>query len=301
MVYQLPPVKPIVVINGVLSANELPRIYVGRTWDATGPVDTNSYLPNAMVQLLENGRLAAIMTYTSKGIFTTNYKPKAGNSYKINVADAKTGSAETASVQVPQPVIFTSVDVDSARTGTANNFGGDEVRYLRIELADTPSAKDILGFIVSPCGSKGYIYSNLFPAEATGSLRNENNDCIARTGLYDQGRNLLGTNYIISGNLPCESNRSILLYFGSCFAPKQRLLTLATTIGSEGSQEGKATTLFMQIMRVSPEYYEYTKTMMTIEDINNAFVEPARTYSNVIGGFGVLASVNAQQLTLPIR
>ncbi|HEV7350747.1 MAG TPA: DUF4249 family protein [Telluribacter sp.] len=57
----------------------------------------------------------------------------------------------------------------------------------------------------------------------------------------------------------------------------------------------------MEMAVLSPEYVAYAKTQYKPEGPDNAFAEPRSTYTNVEGGYGVVAAMNLVNRNLQVR
>jgi len=251
-----------IVFNSVLVSGEPISILVSRTQsilqDNYDPVNgefISTRLSDCTVSLYENGTLVAQTTEDNSGRYDLNYIPIAGPNYRLEIQhpDLPDASAETS---IPPTIPITYAN----GAPTADN-------YTRIELGwtDTPEVKyyafapysvdSIFQFQQLTSWSTSSPY---FPTDATGD---------GMVYYYDDG-----------------------VFLDELFKNEAAQLEIET-YDYFGNEEGHS--LKAVLLTCSESYYLYKSSVRLYRESNGGlFAQPVQIYSNVTGGYGVLAGVS---------
>lgn len=300
VVYDLSFAGSKLVVNGLLRANQAPEVFVGRTWPATGAIPEKTYVDNAVVSLYANSTLVGRLSYVSEGNYRLfDYALKAGVTYVIKAEATGFESAQSKPVMIPKVFPLHQIQYDTVAKVTSLNPYADP-HLLRIKLTDYPEIGNYYAVGIEPFRNGKPDGGNILPIErALGGFNYRDDDCfkeIALTSLLSK------TEEYVPG--------SATIYSDACFAQSEKELGIVIetlvydrrfTIDKTQLDEDYVDELRIRLFSVSPEYFEYGKTYQITEGLANAFTEPKRTYTNVIGGYGVVAALNEYKQTIRIR
>lgn len=288
--------QPELIINGVLTAGEVPRIFVGRTWSPTGKIPDQPYVENADVELLMEGSFIGKFRYEGNGMYyLPTYTINSGKSYVVKVAGMGI-KAESRPVKVPMafPLQKTYLDL---QTEVASLNSWAMPRLLNITIKDYTEPGNFYGLSVTPY-AKGYRHSgNVSNVEiSNSSLDYREDDCFRRAPFWTAAYRAPGT--------PPQAG-DMIIYNDLCFASLDKtfgiVIELYGTARAPVLFNDRADELRVQMAVLSNEYFEFSKTVTKVEGIENAFVEAKRNYTNIVGGHGVVAAMNVTRLTIPVK
>lgn len=276
-----------IVLNAVLKANEIPEVYVGKTWAATGTFPEITYLDNATVKLFEEEVYIGTFTHTAKGIYKlASYKLKAGKKYVLRAEVAGLNPAENTPVKIPNALPLQNLFIDKTTTVSSLNQSAKPV-LLKVALRNDVTLEAQYGIVVETYKTNYPVSSVISPLETSISLSSGvNENCIKRSALF--------------GNFdfqPLIYKSSLFIYNTDCFINSSKEMNIVVeTIGyiqktNDYSQQ-PADEIRVQLFGLSDEYYEYTSRNKFFEGLDYAFNEPTPTYTNVKGGYGVVVALN---------
>lgn len=284
------------IINGVLTAGEAPRIFVGRTWSPTGKIPDKPYVENAAVELLVEGTKVGQLRYEGNGMYyLPTYTIEPGKSYVVKVAGMGS-TAQSLPVRVPPAFPLQGTYLDMRTEVTSLNPWATP-RLLNITIKDYPEPDTYYGLTVTPYVKGFRLSGNVTNIEiSNSSLDYREDDCFKRAPFWTGA-------YRAPGTPPQES--SMIIYNDLCFASRDKTFGIVIELyGTAWAPEvfnDRADELRVQLAVLSTEYFEFSKTVAKPEGIENAFVEPKRSYTNIVGGHGVVAAMNVTRLTIPVK
>lgn len=283
------------ILNAVLVANEIPVIYVGKTFSSTDNVPDNHYVVDAEVILFENNNSVGSLIYKQNGVYTLpNLKLKVGNSYFFKVKSKGYPDAQNIPVFIPNNVESNSVIFDNTTvypsTGYSSGVDRDnnKARLISVKLANNTNEK-YFGIGIKKTKAGRDVTGNIYPIEI-GKLNfyKLNTDCYKSVSLVDD----LGYNLIQKPQNP------LILYSASCFGEEKAMGVVVETYGTVQTPNradiynSTIDRLEATIVTLSEEYFNYAKNVKVIEGIDNAFFEPKPVYTNVVNGYGVVVAIN---------
>jgi hypothetical protein len=286
--------NPKLIINSVLSANEAPSIYIGKTFSPTGKSPNDHFISNADILLYENSTLIGSLIYQQNGVYKLpDYKLKEGKSYQFKVKANGYPDASNTPVLIPKNVESNSATFDKNTIYPTKNYssGSNDSyrgRLLSVKLPETVSEK-YYGLSVYKTKNNSLVSGNIYPIEVgTTSLSNLNTDCYKYLALI--------TNF--NFNLVQQPQEAMILYNASCFGKEKKMGIVIETYGTVQTSNlndvynSTIDRLEATIVTLSEEYFNYAKNVKVIEGIDNAFFEPKRVYTNVVNGYGVVVAIN---------
>jgi hypothetical protein len=285
--YEIPFAGPDLIINGLLIASESPRIFVGKTWPVTGKIPEKPYVEDAQVELLEDGQPVGKLTYLSNGTYVlASYKIVEGKTYVLRVKGLGM-QAQSKPVKVPRafPLQYAYVDYE-AKVTSMNDYMRPHL--LRVGIQDYQEPGNYYGIAVTPYKNGFIMFSNVTNIEVSNSgLNNREDDCFTRARFWNGEFIAIPSSGFTS---------TMILYSDACFANRTKEFGIVIEMTGT-TQEGEifsadADELRLQMAVASPEYVAYARTQYKPEGPDNAFAEAKPTYSNIEGGYGVVAAMN---------
>ncbi|MFN4144443.1 MAG: DUF4249 domain-containing protein [Runella sp.] len=264
------------VVNALLGANQPVKIYVGKTWQLEGKIPDKTSVDNATVLLYENDVLVAQLSYFGQGIYQTSFKSKTSASYHCKVQVQGFKEVSTQKTTVPESFPFGGYELNKDGY-IALNGGNREPSNVLIKL--TPDRPKNHYYFVKLSA----IYQN---KELSGSPMTLDFNMEKQDDCFFTRRVELG---------------SAFFYSNHCFGIKSSLIMAIETIEFGGVGENrKATEIVVNMRNISKEYFEFMRANREPVDIERAFTEPAPTFTNINGGYGLWASYNETTLIIPL-
>jgi hypothetical protein len=286
--------NPKLILNAVLSANEVPSLYVGKTFSPTGKTPNDHFISNAEILLYENSTLIGSLVYQQNGIYKLpDYKLKEGKSYQFKVKVNGYSDASNNPVLIPKNVESNSATFDRNTIYPTKSFSSGsndsrKGRLLSVELPNTINEK-YYGLSVNKTKIGSNVSGNIYPIEVgTTSLSNLNTDCYKYLALI--------TNF--NFDLVQQPQEAMILYNASCFGTEKKMGIVIETYGTVQTPNradiynSTIDRLEATIVTLSEEYFNYAKNVKVIEGLDNAFFEPKPVYTNVVNGYGVVVAIN---------
>lgn len=275
-----------IVINGLLVANESPKVYVGKTWAVTDFTPAQTYYENAQVQLWENDILIGILTLKNGFYESAKVLIKPKKSYIIRVEVPNVGKAESKPVVIPPDIETMQIVLNPNIKWVTREILIRKPVLIQLFIKKPANSSDYL--VTSALGFKDenkIIFSN---------LTTENVE-ISSSSLDFNGSNCYSLFPELSG---IEYKRSIG-YNIACFTGQTKEIGLVIDkIGQLGINSVEANFVRVYVAVYAAEYLQYAKAAQAIEGADNAFIETKPTYSNIIGGIGFVTAVNKKDTTL---
>lgn len=295
-IFEIPFQKSQLVLNAVLRANEPPQVFVGRTWPATGVFPEKVYIDNATVKLFEDGLYVGDLIHANNGIYKlTTYKLKAEKKYFVKVTANGFESVENLPVRMPSLFPLQSIIIDKTTPIGSLNQSAKPV-LLKVRFRGGVLSELQYGVVVDTYSNNFVVAGNLIsPLETSISLTNPSNEnCIKRSALLGD-----------FDFKPLLYKSPLIVYNSNCFLDSEKGMNLVIeTVGyvqkiNDYSQQ-TADEIRLQLVSLSPEYYEYAQKNKFFEGLDYAFNEPTPTFTNVKGGYGVVVAINSTYKVLKL-
>jgi Domain of unknown function (DUF4249) len=286
VIVDVPVAAPKLVVNGIVQANNVFAVNVGKSEAVLSSTGANSFkVTNATVQLYENGLLKDSFLYNSTN---NNYVAKngtlalTGKTYKLTAAvnGFTTVDAETTT---PSNIAIQSITrIVNARTD-ANGNTQDEVK---IKFADNGNETNYYLFkIKKPYYNNGaqVLYDIIYCIKSNDVDidRTSNSDPTDINSCID--REFLMTDKNFNGG-----TKTITLFIDS--------YNLTEYINPFNQKKYKT---IVEINSIAKNYYNYRRSLQTYRDNeDNPFSEPVLVYSNINNGYGIFSSFTVGRDTI---
>jgi len=255
------------VISATLTADaSLSLVYLSKSV-ATSNQSFNfstQVVSDAVVQLYENGELVNTLIYAEDFLgYFSNYPIEAGNQYEITASHPLFEDVKSHPVLIP---VIPTIAIDTFREETANI----------IEVCQSMASADFirnvkLSFSINPNLPQYYTFKQIQP-----SCGND----FETTGI----------NCLTEG---FDNNNLSNFYFSDeCFSTTSASINIKTVGRYSG---GLNPTPFMEnftFSALSASAYLYEQSLIDVRSLNDGFVEPRTTYTNIENGYGVVRGVS---------
>lgn len=272
-----------IVLNGLLYADSIGRINVGRTSGILDNDNRSMVLENAGITMYNNDQLFVYQHDTTGYYFLPKKKMSAGESYEFTVSN-KGYPTVYSSVSIPLKTTITSVDTSSFYT---TNSRGYSERTIKIKLNLKSSTPEKENFLISLIKSQvlGWNEDSTYcDSTIIGS-----NDLNLYT--FDKKLKLIkGAVYleeVFSQDLYGESRE---LYFEKPEGETEYSVTIYSSHFPDYCYNCLHTLSFTV---VSEDYFKHLLSLARAYRANDDYLtEKAGIYSNIKNGVGVLAGAN---------
>ena len=265
-----------IVLNGVLMEDSVLRVHLT---ESRFVLDVNplSSIPNASLQLYENGTAIGSWRYIENGVYEAiNIKPVAGREYKLQV---KAPGKATVQADVVMPKKFTEAELLSV--DVVKGSSGEDVK-VRVRISDQAETQDfyLINLVVATKsadpqfpGWQGHQLARI-SSSATGVF----STCAEEWDWDDTGCKVLLSDNVFEGR------------------SKELLLNFNTWNWEQNTHDA----FYLVVSRVSEAYYKYMLSLYHNQlTRDNPFAEPVPVFMNVSGGYGILGS--SSSVWLPLR
>jgi len=266
-----PPYAPGLVVNGTIGVGDYPTLYISKS---VGITDYNQnkklWVDNARVLLYREGNIVDSLSFESmSGAYQGHAILEAGSAYKISVTApgfSPVSATELAPVLVPLKNL--------ARIKAARLSGDGETQdEIKISFDDPALPGDY------------YILSlNMFDAngDTTVELGCVNTTDASVESIYDEQID----------NTTCLDGREIFFRDELFNGTTREMRFFVNSKYLERISSGGVFTI--SLSHVSESYFKYRKSFLyASENKENPFSEPVRVHSNINGGHGIFAIINA--------
>lgn len=285
----VPEAAPKLVMNAVVRVGEPITLDLSRTKSIR---ESNQHLPalveHATAILYVNGQIADTLQGYSNGdvsTFISKVIAETGKTYRLTVSAQGFNSIE-ATAGAPEVVPVIAWDFKPNARQSNGNSGGGTQDALSISFRDPANTRDFyVGFITQAyeTGVETDFYSwRSCVYTSDPSVESNTSDdpfgdegCISSNSLFFQDEQFNGT------------EKKLTLYMSSG--------TLYPVQDSAGNTHYAHAYLY----HVSGEFYKYLRSYRQAQNVSgNPFAEPANVSSNVQGGYGIFAILNADIVEL---
>jgi hypothetical protein len=271
------------VLYGVLFPDRVVSLKLSKTVPATGTNLFGEGVTHATVSLFENDLFVENLIHTSEGVYTSaNFKPKILNSYTVKVVAEGFPAIETAPEIIPDTLGVVRYDFSDTITSTFNE--DYPARKLVLQFNDLPAGENFYNLEINGLYQNKYVAIQTFDIDRLDGLEDL---CVAR-GNYNT--------YNIKD--VCFENSAFTMNVGV----ETRGFLQADEPGSNApTNERNCDKVAIKLRNVTPAYYEYQKSYYEPEGLLQAFSPPVVRYSNVRGGYGILAAGSEQVFNIRLK
>jgi hypothetical protein len=280
--YQVPFEGARLVVIGVLSPKEIVSLQLSKTFPVTGKqLYVDQLVGNAHVQLFENGNAIESLQHDTNGkyISISGFKPKAGNAYYVAI------SAESLLpvTSLPEVIPFPSAPAkyDLGDTITSVFASGRITRKLSLTLSDSSSVESFYILTLKAYYKGKKVAINSFSLDRPNNIDDlcgfsgEDNTYFLRDICFDR--------QAITVNLGMETS-GFLQETVDDLRPGSMVSCDSITL-----QVSNANKAYFDFLR--QEGYQDTGFLQAFSPIGTQ-------YTNVQGGYGILAGINRQNINI---
>ena len=264
------------VLSSLLSPDSIINIQLTKTYplNEQDTIVSNYYVTDANVQLFEDSIFIENLVYQNNAIYVSasNKKPQVGHAYYFVVSAPNFDTAYNQPETIPEKVpINNYLFTDSVAVYQASHYNSDAAEFnqsvsrLVFYFQDPPNQANFYSF-----------FSSFYPTT--------NIDTLAFGGQYDKiaGCSLSGYPNTISDQC----------FNGLMVAVEQDMFPLYQGYSILNYQ---GTIITMQSL--SPNYYKFIQSREKYASLQDEiFTEPFNVYSNIEGGYGIVAAYNSDVL-----
>jgi len=250
-----------IVLHAILNPNTAFQAQLTISLPPVGLQQEITYVQGASVRLVsETGNILALEE-EAEGIYAAplNWRPQTGVRYYLTASASGFPDIETTLVLVPTtPSISQFGFQDSAFTPSgSNNRSGGEINF---SIPHNPSIPEYFHF------EARFVWDSLIDPFA-----------------------FLSVQEILAGNVSCGYGGGEFLS-DACFVINPFPLSFRTSIPAVRRTGERPKQIEFVVAQTSESYFRYYELLNQPEDIELAFSEPAPSYSNVRGGYGLLGA-----------
>jgi len=292
---------PMVVVNSIVTPDLVVSAQVSLSRFFLSDSTTYSFVNNATVSLMVNGKQKENLKFSSKGTYVGTYKPLIGDSLRLNVQVPNENTVSCGTSIKSQSNVL-PIDTSRVYTGektpltdiilpSSDHQGGIDTIGMRYGR----TLKFILKFNDNPILQN---YYRLVVQTRTYTTSGYNSDY---SFSFDD---------IVSGNAPKDAVGPP----NSLVTNKFNIFTDDTFNGGQYSlafsiQDDRAVyfpghykaipkkEVYINLQSISKSYYLYLHTRASIK-INSFFAEPVQVFSNVDGGIGIMGSYTSNTVKI---
>jgi hypothetical protein len=287
--YELPFEGEKLVVIGVLNPDESFKVKVTHTWTPTGIIPKNTFVDDATVNILEDGKLKEQLVLEKEGNYISikGLKPLLGHKYLVEVFSSKYSKVISEQVQIPE----------NKAKFTYQQIADIDYKYNR----DTP--KDQINVTLEDDLSKRSYYAisfNLYGDKSSdGNLYNRGSVFY----LNDDGKVISNKECSFSQTIYKDRNtisENVRVLANQCFTnAKNTFSFIVEKAYNTGFDRNTRTSIFKKIEKPSLNVYQFDKgyfEYLKLKDqpdglFERAFTEPHTTYTNIKGGYGIIGAV----------
>ena len=285
--YDLPFEGEKLVVIVVLNPDEPFSVKVTHTWSPTGIIPKNTFIDDATVIILENGKMKEQLILDKEGNYISpkGLKPLLEQKYSVEVSSPKYAKVVSEQVQIPE----------NKAKFTYQQVADIDYKYNR----ETP--KDQINVIIEDDISKRSYYAISF--NLYGGLSSDRNryNRVSAFYLNDDGE--------VTSNKECSFAQSIYqnntsegvrVFANQCFTNSKNTFNFVVEKAYyTGFNRDTQTSIFKKIEKPTLNVYQFDKGYFEYLKLKNqpnglferAFTEPHTTYTNIKGGYGIIGAV----------
>lgn len=221
-------------------------------------------VPDALVQLYENGELVNPLTYSEDfSGYLSFHSIIAGNEYEIVVTHPSFDDVRSYPVVIPS---IPTVAIDTFREEVSN------IATVCQSIASADFIRNLkLSFSVDPDLQQYYKFKNILPS-CGNDFQTTGTDCL--TEGFD------------------NSDLSEFYFSDDCFNTISATLNIKTLGRYSGGLNPSPFRETFTFSSISESAYLYEQSLIDVRALNDGFVEPRATYTNIENGYGVVKGVS---------
>lgn len=283
----LPEPEKKVVVNGVLTAGEIPLIFVSRNAGLNADSQVQ-YINTAKFILMEQDGWTDTLVYDGAlgydGLYFggASKKIQAGKKYDIIVA-ADGMKTVYATTEVPQTITFNAIDLKRNKTTSDVNSALIYYDEFSLQFTDNPSVNDYYLLTVQATDTFEYIdeFGNLViqPGEPYNACVRTTDVQITQSSDIDFG----GSSIFLCNERIMFTDK---FFNGQSMSAIIQIRTDKNTNGQLYQPSYK-----VYLSKITEGYYNYITTLNLYNQTgSNPFSEPVQVYSNITNGLGIFAA-----------
>jgi hypothetical protein len=241
----------------------------------------NEDITNAIVKLSTDNQQVTLQFDKTQGVYRTaskDFRIEAGKTYKLNV-EAPDGRKVSAECTVPEPIVVSSVKLDSIIARGSILKGTDMVDAQGFAKTVDANWQDPVGRKNFYEVSGFYEYTNLFEERNEVKIINQTN---LITFGNQGGRGFFIDDTGLDGE-QLTQKKGVYIPFGS--------IGFNNRDGSRKWLSSTVTRAVINLAHVDENYSKYRLSVYAARS-QNFFTEPSLIYSNIKGGFGCFGAFN---------
>lgn len=306
---------PKLVINSIVEPGQSVKAYISKSYFFLDNVENTAAPDDLVATLFVNGERVGEMTrqtdtiwqgyeyvdldsvkpvFGTVPVFASDYRPIKGDIVTITATANGFDDVEATTSPLPNEVVwsiggyqtvFWEEETEEYEEGIVLTIMGQ--LELTVEVTDpNPGKTDFFRIQLEGGGFSDYEYGNSFYISTT----------------YDDpvfGGSVSGNDYFDIGDLQSrpEGVFTDALFDGRSYQIKLPLYLYYTIMGEVPSDFFQVS---VRLEHLSREYYYYLNTCEQGDEIMQFFAEPVQTYSNVSGGYGIVAGLSIDSLSFPL-
>lgn len=271
--YKLPYDGDKLVINGQIDATQVVSVNITHSVAPTGTHAQDLSVANANVQLWENGQYLQQLVHSQTGNYlsSSNFMPKKGNNYQIKVSASGFPDAESSIETIPNMPTVLQYDFQDSVLESPNAILAGK---LSVNLKDNIGEN---------------FYRVFLEGEKDGKTQNMGYFWLVNGTINNPERcGFLPTSYSsFSFSDICVENQEFEIQIG---------------IETQGIDSAGFPVFLdkikVHIQQVSAAYYEYNKSIIQPEGLENAFAEGTSLFTNITGGYGIWATSHTKTIII---
>lgn len=283
----LPEPEKKVVVNGVLTAGEIPLIFVSRNAGLNADSQVQ-YINTAKFILMEQDGWTDTLVYDGAlgydGLYFSGASKKiqAGKKYDI-IVTADGMKTVYATTEVPQTITFNATDLKRNKTTSDVNSALIYYDEFNIQFSDNSSVNDFYLLTVQTTDTFEYIdeFGNLViqPGEPYNACIRTTDVQITQSSDIDFG----GSSIFLCDERIMFTDK---FFNGQSINAIIQIRTDKNTTGLPYQPSYK-----VYLSKITESYYNYISTLNLYNQTgNNPFSEPVQVYSNITNGLGIFAA-----------
>ncbi len=258
------------VLHAILDPNAAFQAQLTVSRPPVGLQEDRAYVRGASAQLVGDTGDVLPLEEQGEGIYAAplNWRPQAGRHYYLTASAAGFPDLATAPVLVPvAPAVSQFAFEDSAFIPNSSNNSGVEIHF---SVSHDPSTPEYFHF------EARFVWDSLIDSFV-----------------------FLSAQEVLAGNVSCGYEEGAFLS-DACFVANPFALSFRTAIQAAPFTNERPRRIEFVVAQTSESYFRYYELLNQPEDIELAFSEPKPSYSNVQGGYGLLAARHERLFQIPL-
>jgi Domain of unknown function (DUF4249) len=290
--YDLPFEGEKLVVIGILNPDETFNVKVTHTWTPTGIIPKNTFVNDATVTVLEDGKLKEQLIFEKDGNYISSKggKPLFGRNYTVEVTSPKYSKVYSEKVKLPNNnANYTFEQISDIIYKYNAEIPKDQIS---ITITDNSFEQNYyaVGFNLfgkfSDDGKSQYTGSSFYINDD--DKKTQNKECSFNASFYKE-----------------NIGEGVRVFNNQCFTTSKPVFNFVIEKAYyNGFQNNK--TIYkkiekptLNVYQFDKGYFEYLKLKDQPEGLfERAFTEPHTTYTNIKGGYGIIGAITKKSEVL---